>query len=184
MAARDIMPWRSPLGGTTVVQTYALLNNETFDEGEVVRIDSGTGQLEEAANNPDITIDVDTGAVGVAAEPAEGMAMDAAGDTNPGGAMRGVWQFTTDQEFITPNYAILDDAAVLYDVTACILTHVGTSVGLMLNTNVGNPGWGITSVATNEQFRITGILDARKQPIRTLAAATTAFVTFRREPTA
>ena len=184
MAARDIMPWRAPLGGTTVVGTHYLLDGETFHEGEVVHIDTGTGQLEIAADDPDINIDIDTGAIGVAAEPAEGMATDAAGDTNPGGAPRSVWLFTHDQEWITPNYAILGDESVLYDVTACILTHVGTTVGLMLNTNVGNPGWGITSVATNAQFRITGILDANRQPIRTLAAATTAFVTFRREATA
>ena len=54
MAARDIMPWRSPQGGTTVVQPYSLLADEDFLEGEVVRLDTATGQLEEAADDPDI----------------------------------------------------------------------------------------------------------------------------------
>ena len=178
------MPWRSPQGGTTVVQPYSLLADEDFLEGEVVRLDTATGQLEEAADDPDINLHLDGGAVGVAAEPAEGMASDADGTTNPGGARRGVWQFTYDQEFITPNYNADGTASTLYDTTACTLAQVGETVGLMLNTNVANPGWGISLVCTNEQFRITGILDANRQPIMTLAAADTAFVTFRREPTA
>lgn len=178
MAARDIMPWRAPLGGTTKVETYHLLADEVFVEGEVVHLDTGTGQLEEAADDPDITIHIDGGAVGVAAEPAQGMATDAAGTTNPDFADRGVWIFTLDQEFVTPNFSVADAA---FDDALFAHVRIGQAVGLM--RLAGPPiQWGVSLGAGNLQFRVTDILDANMQTIRDLTTDAT-YVVFRREAT-
>lgn len=177
MAARDIMPWRAPLGGTTKVETYHLLAAQTFLEGEVVRLDSGTGQLEEAATNPDLTVHIDGGTVGVACDPAEGMATDAAGTTNAAFARRGAWIFTMDQEFITPNFSV---AGTAFNDADFLHIRTGQAVGLL---RVAGPPiqWGIAlATVTNLQFRVTSIMDARRQEILDLTTDAT-WVAFRRE---
>lgn len=181
MAARDIMPWRTPQGGTEKVETYHLQADETFHEGEVVRLDDASGLLEIAAHDPDVsnhTSAATAGAVGIAAEPAEGMATDADGTTNPAFADRGVWIFTSTQEFITANYTDDEDSnPFTNDATHAM---VGDEVGLVLNTSGAVNQWGISENAdtTHSQFRITAVLDADRQPIRDAVTEAT-YVVFR-----
>ena len=184
MSARDIMPWRSAGGGpgsTVKVETYHLLENETYGEGEVVVLTDGGGLLTEAATNPDVGNHTDaavTGAVGISAEPAAGMASDSAGTTNAQWSDRGVWIFTSDQEFITRNYTDgVYNAAWTRDA---IHSDVGDEVGLLLNASSGVNEWGISENAdtTHQQFRITDVLDADRQSIRDATTVAT-WVVFR-----
>jgi hypothetical protein len=171
MAQYDIMPWRSAGGGpgsTVKVETYHLLENETFGVGEVVVLTDAGGLLTEAAHNPDVgnhTDAANAGAVGISAEPAAGMASDAEGTTNAQWSNRGVWIFTTEQEWITRNYT---DGVVTAEFTRdAVHAHIGDEVGLCLNTFAAADRWGISNNAdtTHLQFRITDVLDANRQRI-------------------
>ena len=183
MAARDIMPYRSAgggPGGTVKVETYHLHPNRTYSEGEVLVLTEANGQLAMAAHNPDVGNHTDAavaGAIGIAAEPAEGMA-DGDGVTNAEWADRGVWIFTSDQEWITPNYT---DGVVTDDFTNdAIHADVGDEVGLCLNTFGAVDHWGISENGdtTHMQFRITQILDANHQVIKDATTEAT-YVVFR-----
>ena len=171
MAARDIMPWRSAGGGpgsTVKVETYHLHPNRTYLLGEVLVLTEANGQLALAAHNPDVGNHTDaavTGAIGIAAEPAQGMATDASGTTNAEWAPRGVWIFTSDQEWVTRYYT---DDVVTNDFTHdAVHAHIGDEVGLCLNTFGAVDHWGISNNGdtTHQQFRITDVLDAEKQRI-------------------
>ncbi len=179
MAARDIMPWRAPEGGTILVTTYYLAADETFEEGEVVTLDA-VGQLEESVHDPSAAIYHANGTVGISAEPAAGMASDAEGTTNAAWAARGVWRFSYDQEWITPNFTDDQDGNAL--TNDAIHARVGETVGLSLNTSGAANVWSVSQNAdtANQQFRIIDILDANKQPIRDAATVAT-WVIFRRE---
>ena len=185
MAARDIMPWRSAGGGpgsTVKVETYHLHENETFGEGEVVVLTDAGGLLTEAGHNPDVSNHTDAavaGAVGISAEPAAGMASDSDGTTNAQWSDRGVWIFTSDQEFITRNYTDGEDGAEF--TRDAVHADIGDEYGLCLNTFVvGNNRWGISNNAdtTHLQFRITDILDADRQSIKDATTEAT-WVVFR-----
>jgi hypothetical protein len=184
MAARDIMPWRSAGGGpgsTVKVETYHLHPNQTFGEGEVVVLTEANGQLAEAAHNPDVgnhTDAANAGAIGISAEPAAGMASDAAGTTNAEWSDRGVWIFTTDQEWITRNYTDDEDGNAW--TRDAIHADIGDEVGLCLNTSGAANEWGISENAdtTHKQFRITDVLDANKQSIKDATTEAT-WVVFR-----
>ena len=171
MAARDIWPIRSAgggPGGTVKVETYHLYTDQTFHEGEIVALGAATGQLVLAAHDPDVSDHTDAaGAVGIAAEPAEGMAADAAGVTNPAYANRGVWIFTSEQEWITPNYSTDDGQA--WSAVAPLHANIGDPVGLSIIATVH----GISSGTGFTQFRVTDILDANMNPIRDQATVGT-----------
>ena len=184
MAARDIMPWRSAGGGpgsTVKVETYPLHPARTYHEGEVLVLTEAQGQLAVALINPDVSNHTDAGAagvagaIGIAAEPAQGMASSGTGATNPEWQDRGVWIFTSDQEFVTQNYT--DEVVANAWSNSALHAVVGDECGLAVRADAT---WGISvnGEVTVQQFRITQVLNAARQPIKDAATVAT-FVVFR-----
>lgn len=169
MAAYDIMPFRSSHGGHIGVETYQLAPSQTFNQGEPVLVDAN-GQLAIAADMPDP--DLPTSVVGIAAEPAQGMATSATGVTNATDSPRSVFQLHRDNEFITKNFG----------TTANSFTGTmdQTNIGDIVNIEVNASVWGINSAGggTNRDFVVTQVLDANKNPVT--GSATGTYVVFRK----
>ena len=146
MAARDIMPWRSAGGGpgsTVKAATYHLHPARTYLQGEVLVLTDANGQLALAGHDPDVSNHTDAGgagvagAVGVAAQPAEGLATDGAGTTNAEWEPRTVWIFVPEQEWITPNYT---DDVVTNDLLRVDVDGAGTGTkGLIVTLDFVTP---------------------------------------------
>jgi len=162
MAARDIMPWKSPLGGTYEVRWAAMTAGETFEVGEVVGIvDAGTLSEMPADTTELLIADTDGGLGGIAAYgPGAGNIDPDTGAAMATGAMVPYWPWNQGTLFITSNFK--SDAAAAVVVPA--LTDIGESYEISYSNATVPLGWGIdqtnAAVATEVCARIVDVLDA------------------------
>lgn len=161
MADMDIMPYDSSMGGHTRVVHYPLDGSASFLRGEVVVVDAG-GQLNEAATQPDIGTAAGTapGAVGIAAESAQGIADSQSKLGTIASAANipaAVYPFNLDSRFVTRNMYNGSDTA-----TAFTVTNIGDTASLRLTAG-GVWGIDIGTAAGAENFLIEGLLDANGQ---------------------
>jgi len=169
MAARDIMPWKSPLGGTTEVRYGEFTANEVFEIGEPVSlIDAGTW-TEPTDDAAQWTLAQMGGnvAAGIAAwgpgagniNPATGVAY-ATGDWFP------YWPVgEPGQLWITKNCMAAGGGSLV----APVLADIGDEYQIVYGTTAPI-GWGIeqTVALTGVDViaEIVDVLDSKKSPIR------------------
>ena len=170
MAARDIMPFKSPLGGTIEVRYGEFTASEVFEIGEPVQsIDAGTWTEPPDDDTEWLIADSDGNvACGIAAwgpgagniNPATGVAY-ATGDWFP------YWPIgEPGQLWITSNFF----AAGAQTAVAPALTDIGDEYHIVYSQVSGIVGWGIERTVALSGVdviaEIVDVLDARKQPIR------------------
>lgn len=176
MAARDIMPWISPLGGTYEVRWGSMTASEVFEVGEPVAVvDAGT--LTEPSGQFIIT-DADAGLlIGIAAAgPGAGNIDPATGAAYATGASIPFWPINQGTLFITSNVF----AAGAGSASAPLQTDVGEPYQITYGTT--NPiGWGVEKTAGVEGVDVVAtiveVLDANKAPIR-ITGGTGVYVVF------
>ena len=159
MADMDIMPYDASSGGHVRIVDYPLDGSASFLRGEVVVVDAG-GQLNEAATQPDVRPAGGTaaGAVGIAAESAQGIANSRTGDGLIATAVNqpaGVYTFDNDARFVTRQ--IFNNSDVVITPT---VANIGDTCSLRLGA--GTEGWGIDvgGTAGVENFVVEKVLDA------------------------
>ena len=179
MAARDIMPFKSPLGGTYEVRVAGMTASEVFDIGEpVVIVDGGTlTEPPDDATQWILTDGEDGGtSVGIACYGPAGGAQtnDRGAATNPKtGAAYAVndeiayWPASQGTLFITRNFY----AAGAGSSVAPLVTDIGERYQIAYGT-FGTPdaGWGVEQTAgvigVDVQAVVVDVLDSQKAPIR------------------
>lgn len=180
MAARDIMPWLSPLGGTYEVRWGSMTSGELFEVGEPVAVvDAGT--LTEPPDDADqiLITDMDSGGIGgIAAygpgagniDPATGAAMAALADVP-------YWPWGQGTLFITDNLF----AAAAGSAVTPLQTDVGEDYQMVYSTTAGIIGWGLERTAglsgVDLVCRVHEVLDANKAPLR-ISGGTGVYVVF------
>jgi len=168
MAARDIMPFVSPQGGTLEVRYGSMTASETFEVGEPVNIvnagtiteppDDVTQWIIGDGDNPDGTgwgiACYGPGASNI--DPKTGVAFAT-------GAEIAYWPGNQGTLFITDNFW---GAGAAGTAVVPLQTDVGESYQL----SEGGAGWGIEQTAgvagVDHQAVITDVLDSQKAPIR------------------
>jgi len=171
MAARDIMPFKSPLGGTYEVRVAGMTASEVFDVGEPVAIVDG-GTLTEPPDDATqwILTDGEDGgtSVGIACYgPGTGGVntnpkTNAAYTTNDEIAY---WPASQGTLFITQNVF----AAGAGSASAPLVTDIGERYQISYGTT--DPiGWGVEKTAgvigVDVQAVVVDVLDSQKAPIR------------------
>jgi hypothetical protein len=179
MAARDIMPWISPLGGTYEVRWGQMTAGEVFEVGEPVGIvDAGT--LTEPPDDATQVIVTDFDGVegGIAAygpgagniDPATGAAMAALADVP-------YWPWGQGTLFITDNFF----AAGAGSAVAPAQTDVGENYQMVYSTTAGIIGWGLERTAglsgVDVVCSVKEVLDANYAPLR-ISGGTGVYVVF------
>lgn len=166
MPPRDIMPWKSPLGGTYEVRYGEMTTGMLFDVGEIIGIDDNGLVIELPQDTTEILLaDVDSGhqggvacfgpgAAGTRINPMTGVAF-AAGD------MIAYWPWDQGTLFITDNFR--SDAGAANVVPA--LTDVGEAYELSYATAaIANIGWGVDqtnpATVTEVSCDIDSVLDS------------------------
>ena len=167
MAARDIMPFKSPHGGTTTVKTGSMTANEVFEVGEpVMVVDAGTitEPTDDAAQwtvaQMDIGMQCGIACFGPGASninPRTGVAFATADEV-------AFWPANEGTLFITSNVF----AAGAGSASAPALTDMGESYQITYGTT--DPiGWGVEKTAgvsgVDVQALIVDVLDAQLNPI-------------------
>lgn len=174
MAVRDIMPWKSPLGGTYEVRAGAMTTGSTFCTGEPINVVTA-GTLTEAPvdNTPWAIADFTTAGVqsmegGIACfGPGPSVA---GGDTNlnphtgvafAAGDAIAYWPINQGTLFITDNFFADGTATVVVPA----ITDIGESYEIGASTTAGILGWGIeqatATAGTEVQAGIVDVLDSR-----------------------
>lgn len=160
MAARDLMPYISPRGGSTLTSAYPIGAGETFLQGEPVVLDAN-GNLTISGSNP-------AAVLGIAAENYEdaGSHLDTGAYGTPvavTGRKITIYRPTDDQLFITQNFA----TDGLGNATTPAATDLGDQAGLILNGGF----WVLDTGAGNKICEVEDVLDEQKQPISTPAGS-------------
>jgi hypothetical protein len=155
MAARDIMPWNSPLGGHVRVFHFPMNASETFFEGEPVAVNAD-GEVTESATAPvpGDFFGIALGGPGASnTNPKTGVAW-ATGDLVP------VCLPDANSTYISDRFA---KASAAFDDTAPVASDIGDAVGLVL---IGGR-WGFDGApdADDGLGRIVDILNSRKESI-------------------
>jgi len=167
MAARDIMPWISPRGGTNEVRWGSMTASEVFEIGEPIGVvDAGT--LTEPPDDATQVIvgDFDEGLEGgiAAAGPGAGNIDPATGSAYAAGARIPYWPWGQGTLFITKNFYAAGGATNV----APAQTDVGEPYQLVYGA--GNSAWGLERTAALSGVDIVcvvvEVLDADKNPIR------------------
>lgn len=184
MAARDIMPWISPLGGTYEVRWGTMTASEVFEAGEPVMIvDAGT--LTEPPDDATQWLVADltgTGTnimgAGIAAYgPGAGNIDPATGAAFATGADIPFWPINQGTLFITDNFFAAGAAAAATPAQ----TDVGESYQITYSTTAGIIGWGVEQtqgvVGTDVCANVWEVLDTDKAPIR-ISGGTGVYVVF------
>ena len=152
MAELDIVPFRSPSGGSTGVRAFPVAASQTYRHGEPLILSSN--RLEEAASDP-------SAIVGIAAESALDIANDTTGGLNgqpaSAGTPRSVYLPVHEQTFLARNFAT-DGSGTSATPTVSV---IGTLAGL---TKTGNT-WTVDTGANSLICQINDVLDARKNSI-------------------
>jgi len=169
MAARDIMPWISPLGGTTEAQWGTMAASEVFDVGEPIGVDTNGTIIEPPGATTSVVVaDFTNGLGGIAAAgPGTGtLNIDpATGSTYATSARIPFWPFGYGTKFITKNFFATGD-------TTTLATPDQANVGVhyKMNQAVLNTAWGLEETAglpgVDLVCLVTEVLDADKAPIR------------------
>ena len=162
MAARDIMPWTGPNGGTPLVQEFSgnfVADSETFETGEPVYVDQ-SGDISESADLPTVGTDVPTG-IAVYGPGSSNITWETGAAFTNASSFVQVWIPTPEQQWITPNFS---SAGSAFDDVAPLIGDVGMEIALKKVTN----DWGISISPGSAQNigRITDILNGRKQSIK------------------
>ena len=172
MAARDIMPFVSPQGGTLEVRYGSMTASETFEVGEPVNIvnagtiteppDDVTQWIIGDGDNPDGTgwgiACYGPGASNI--DPKTGVAFAT-------GAEIAYWPGNQGTLFITDNFFAAGGGSAVVPLQ----TDVGESYQITYGT-FGTPdaGWGVEQTAgvagVDYQAIVTDVLDSQKAPIR------------------
>ena len=177
MAARDIMPWKSPLGGTYEVRHSGMTAAESFQVGEPVGITDATGFLLEPPDDGTefILADIDTvgnrcgiavngpGAATSAADPTSQLWIDPrTGNAYATGGLIYYWPADQGTLFITNNVHAAGGASAGVAPTAA---EIGEIFQITYGT-YGTPdgGWGIEYTAgvpgTDVFATVIDVLDA------------------------
>lgn len=175
MSARDIMPFKSPLGGTTSVIHGPLNASESFKEGELVGINSD-GEVAEfpADGTPALTADIDVARIaGIAATPGDTTLTD--GNAAATGDTIAIWPADQDTLFITDNVT---------DGSGTAVVPTGTMRGLIVQIEHNNGEWAVipgaaATVGTHVGAAIVDVLNSSKNPISATDTTTGRFVVFR-----
>lgn len=168
MAARDIMPFNSPLGGTYEVRYGPMNASEVFEVGEPVGLNDD-GEITEAPDDGTQVIigdfdQVDGTAFGIAAfGPGAGNIDPKTGVAFATGAEIAYWPANQGTLFITDNFWATGAAG-----TAVV--PLQTDVGESYQISEGGAGWGVEQTAgvvgVDIQAIVHDVLDAQKSPIR------------------
>lgn len=195
MAAYDIMPFRSPMGGGADTKNAAILGTTAaFLVGEPVRLDANGNLVESTDQASGLELGIgpgDTSGVdGVAAAGAVAAATAFGSDGTVATAQNegvkvGYYPFDSGAEFVTRNFATTTDG-----VTTGVAddTSVGDLCGIVQD---GSGNWGISTdagVVTEQHFVITRVIRGRgtvgqgrdQTDQDAAAAAQTNLVVFRR----
>jgi len=152
MAEQDIMPFRSPHGGSTGVKAYPIAASQTYRHGEPLVL-SGN-RLQEATTEP-------AAIIGISAQDARDIANDTVGGLNgqpaSAGTPRSVYMSTKGQTFTFRNFAT-DGAGTVATPT---VSSIGVLAGLV---KVGNV-WFADTGSSALICQINDVLDARKNSI-------------------
>lgn len=167
MAARDIMPFKSPLGGTFTVKTGRLSAAQTFEIGEPIGVvNAGTIQEMPIDESPWQPGDADTGLqMGIACYgPGAANINPQTGTTYTTNDEVSYWPINEGIIFITDNFM---DTTMATAVTP-VQTDVGEAYQVSYST-AAPIGWGIEQTAatagTDVEARIVDVLDINKAPI-------------------
>ena len=175
MAARDIMPWNSSTGGTTVVRAAPMTASEAFERGEPVNV-VNAGTLTEPPDDATQWIITDgepsgRNNVGIAAEgPGTGNINYKTGVAYATNDSISYWPSGDGQLFITENFFAAGAASDVVPVQ----TDVGEPYQITYNTT-GTIGWGVEQTAGVEGVDVVAVvvdvLDSLNRPIRESGAA-------------
>jgi len=181
MAARDIMPWVSPMGGTCSVRWGSMTASEVFEIGEPIAVvDAGT--LTEPPDDATqfIVTDADSGLeIGIAAAGPGASNIDpVTGAAYATGARIPYWPIGEGNLFITKKF----HAAGGTTTAVPAQTDVGENYQITYNTTAGsNLGWGVEQTAgvtgVDVVARVVEVLDVDKNPIR-ISSGTGVYVVF------
>ena len=167
MPFRDIMPWKSPRGGTYEVRWGAMTTGGTFVQGEpIALVDAGTLTEMPQDTTEVLHADMDAGHEGGIAcfGPGAGNINPMTGVAFATGDMIAYWPWGQGTLFITSNFHT--DAGAAAAVPA--LTDVGESYELDYATAAAPIGWGIDQTAnatvTELGCKIVEVLDTNKYP--------------------
>jgi hypothetical protein len=167
MPARDIMPWKSPLGGTYEVRWGAMTAGEDFEIGEPIGlVDAGTLTEPPQDTTEVLHADFDAGhCVGIACfGPGAGNINPMTGVAFATGDMIAYWPIDQGTLFITSNFH--SDAGAAAVVPA--LTDVGESYELDYATAAAPIGWGLDQTAnatvTELGCKVVEVLDTNYNP--------------------
>ena len=171
MAARDIMPFISALGGTTTVRWGSMTASEVFEIGEpVMVVTAGTVTEPVGATTSWPVTEFSSGGASVEGgiacfgpgagniNPATGVAFAALDDV-------AYWPINEGNLFITRN---LFDSGDTTTLAVPLQTDVGE--GYQINQAAANTAWGIEKAAgvsgVDVVANVVDVLDAQKAPIR------------------
>lgn len=181
MAARDIMPWKSPLGGSYEVRYAGMTAAQTFDVGEpVVVVTAGT--VTEATAAGWVVTDFTT--AGSSAMQG-GIACNGpgAGNINPDTGIAyatndkiAFWPLNQGILFITDNF-YATGASAAGGATTPLVTDIGESYELSSDGTVWVVEQTAAAPGTDVQARIVDVLDTNKAPIR-ITGQTGVYVVF------
>jgi len=159
MAARDIMPWRSPVGDEERL-AFPVAATQTFFEGEPLVLTAG-GALNEAVDDP-------AAIIGIAAVPA--ITNTFSGASAATGTMLTVYGTADSNVFRCSNFI---STALAGSVTVPTQANaIGELAGLDLTGGV----WSVSCSALNMICIIDDVLDAQKNSITNPNILTTAGV--------
>lgn len=158
MAARDIMPWIAAGEQHPIPMHFPLAAAQTFNEGDVVRVQAA-GTLIESATDP-----ADADIIGIAAERGDttnadnlgqyrtpfGQFVD--GDVAVANDPIAVWMPSPTRRWRTRNFTV---AGAAFGDVAPVATDIGDELGLALIGGV----WGLDQAAANNICRVSDVLD-------------------------
>lgn len=181
MAALDIMPWVSPLGGTYEVRWGPMSASATFDVGEPVNFLTA-GTISEAATAAGWTI-ADFTTEGTASLEG-GIACFGPGTGNINWKTGNEYATNDDIAYWPINQGNLFITSTLYATgdTSTLITPAQTDIGESYQISSDGTTWGLEQTAgaagTDVQAGVVEVLDSRYEPIR-LAGGTGVHLVFR-----
>ena len=169
MAARDIMPWISPRGGTHEVRWGTMNASETFEVGEPVGVNDDGEIFEFPVDNTEIIVGDPDGVVGgiAAYGPGASNIDPTTGAAFATSARIPYWPWGQGTLFITSNfYAVTTPSTRVTPLQ----TDVGENYMIVASTTAAIAGWGIQQEAglsgVDVIASVNEVLDANYAPIR------------------
>ena len=169
MAARDIMPWISVLGGTTEVQWGTMAASQTFEAGEPIGVDTNGTIIEPGQDAAEVVVSDFTNGLGgiAAAGPGAGNIDPATGAAYATSARIPFWPFGQGTKFITSNFYAATTPSTR---VVPLQTDVGVHYQMVYSTTAAILGWGLEQTAALSGVDLVclvlEVLDANYAPIR------------------